>query len=671
MSTGIAATRELDRETSAERTGRVIASAATSILALDVILVVVTGGMSILTPGTRATPVAFAVRAILLAFAVIFRFRLLAPAARRLSAGRVMLILAVVPALYHLQITGRRITGDAVFYYVFTRSMVRDADVDFANEYEHYGLMSRGDHVVPTSTGHRRTIYAIGPGLLWVPFFLAADGLAAGMEAAGFDVDTSGYGPLHLNAVALGSFAYGIAALFVIHAFLRRHFGDRLAAGATLLLWWASFLPWYLSEQPLTSHAVSLLLVSVFFLLRQRGALDSDAGVLGIGLALGLAMCVRWQNGVYLLLPASDLLLSWRGGVPFARVARRGALIGASVFVGALPQMLAWKAIYDMYLLPYPPQGTDFVRPFRPYFLNTLFSSRHGLLSWTPVFWLCLTGLVALTRRRPRTFGILWAPLLIMTWVNAATGDWWAGGSFSNRRFDSLLPVFALGLAAFLERAVPFMRRRPSVALVGLVLGASLWSLTWTRAQQTGGVWGGLPPRFEARVLASATALSNDVGFPTTWPASWIFAARYRASPGAFDLAAGKYLFYRQNNLEGLADLGEAGDEALVLDGFSAPHRGGGVAYRRLEKAGRLIVTLDLPVTLAVSLHARTGTATPAQVTVEINGRAIGVANVSGDWNESRLQAPRALWQRGPNVITLRVDHPVEIDGLIFSRMER
>lgn len=661
----------IQEETAAERVSRLSLLVLCGVLALDLTLVVVTGGMSILTPGTRVTPAAFAIREVLLAVVILTRFRLLAPTSRRLSAGRAMLVLAVIPALYHLHVTGRRITGDAVYYYVFTRSMLRDADVDFANEYAHYDLMTRGDHVTPTNTGHRRTIYAIGPGLLWAPFFVAADGLAAGMEAAGFDVDTSGYGPLHLNAVALGSFAYGIAALFVIHAFLRRHFGDRLAAGATLLLWWASFLPWYLSEQPLTSHAVSLLLVSAFFLLRQRGALDSDGGSLALGLALGLAMCVRWQSGVYLLLPAVDLLLAWRDGTPFARVARRGGLIGVAVFIGALPQMLAWKAIYDLYLLPYPPQGTDFVRPFRPYLLNTLFSSRHGLLSWTPVFWPCLVGLFMLTRRRPRTFGILWAPLLIMTWVNAATGDWWAGGSFSNRRFDTLLPVFALGLAAFLERAVPFLRRRPSTALAALVLGAGLWSLTWTRAQQRGDAGSVMPTRFEARALGSAQALSNDIGFPTTWPASWIFAARYDASPGAFDLAAGKYLFYRQNNLEGLADIGEEGDGALVLDGFSAPRRDGGTTYRALEREGRILVTLDLPITLGIAVRARDGAGGTGRIEVEINGHRVGEVGVQPAWSEGPLQAPLDLWKRGPNVVTLRADHPADIDRVTFERIER
>ena len=117
-----------------------------------------------------------------------------------------------------------------------------------------------------------------------------------------------------------------------------------------------------------------------------------------------------------------------------------GALLLSSVFVGVLPQMLAWKALYGVFVLPAPPHGSDFLRLDHPYLLNTLFSSRHGLLSWTPVLGAGFLGFLPLLKRRPTLALPLLLPLLVMTWVNVCSGDWWAGGSFSNRRFDGLLP---------------------------------------------------------------------------------------------------------------------------------------------------------------------------------------------------------------------------------------
>jgi hypothetical protein len=650
---------------------RTFASAACAVLLADLVLIVVTGGTSILTPFSRPSPAAFVVRETLLALSLLVRFRVLAAAERRLSAGQVMLMLAVFPSLFHLHFIGRRITGDAVYYYVYTRSMVRDADLNFENEYAHYDLLKRGDFAVPTDTGYRRSIYSVGPGLLWAPFFVAADGLAAGLGAAGLEVNTSGYGPLHINAVALGSFTYGIAAVFLIQAFLRRHFGDRLAGGAALLLWWASFFQWYVAENPLTSHPSSALLVAAFFVLRQNGALSSSGGALALGLALGVGMSVRWQNGVYLLLPAVDLAIGLYHREPAAAVAKRGLLLGLGVFVGAMPQMLAWKAIYGEYLLPYPPHGADFVRLDRPFLLNTLFSSRHGLLSWTPVFWLSFLGLGILTRRDPRRFGILWAPVVIMTYVNACSGDWWSGGAFSNRRFDSLLPVFALGLAAFLQTAAGLVRRNPSSLLAALVLGGAAWNLTHVRALQKGELRPGAPRALEARALGSARALSDDVGFPTTWPASWIFAVRYDASPAVFDRAAGKYLFYRQNNLGGIADLGSEGDEALIIDGLTAPRQEGPISFRAFDATARLIVSLDVPETLDVEFTARADQATGASVQVALNGVTIGAFSLTSTWDTRRVQAPVELWKRGPNVVTLHPSSAVLLDRATFSRPTR
>ena len=174
----MAEVREEATEDPGQRRARLIAGVVCAFLAFDLTLIIVTGGASLLNPSDKVGVVGFVARELLLALAAAMRFRLLASSEKRLSAGKLFLGLAIIPVLFHVHFMGRRITGDAVYYYVYTRSMMRDADVDFANEYEHYALLTRGDFSVPTDTGHRRSIYSVGPGLLWTPFFAAADGLA-------------------------------------------------------------------------------------------------------------------------------------------------------------------------------------------------------------------------------------------------------------------------------------------------------------------------------------------------------------------------------------------------------------------------------------------------------------------------------------------------------------
>ena len=54
------------------------------------------------------------------------------------------------------------------------------------------------------------------------------------------------------------------------------------------------------------------------------------------------------------------------------------------------------------------------------------------------------------------------------------------------------------------------------------------------------------------------------------WPANWIFSLRHGLPADRYDLMVGKYLFFMQNNLGGVIDVGaEPGlDEALLGRGL-------------------------------------------------------------------------------------------------------
>ena len=203
-----------------------------------------------------------------------------------------------------------------------------------------------------------------------------------------------------------------------------------------MLLLYATFLFWYVVYEAAVSHALSFFAAALALAVWWPARRDLRPGrALVLGLVLGLGATVRWQNGVLLMLPAATLLLSLRQET--GATVRKGFLVLAAFAVGALPQMLAWKAIFGQYLLAEPPHGRDFLRLDHPYLLLTFFSSRHGLLYWTPVLWGGFLGFFLLFRRDRFTTLALAAPLVVMSYVNACSGDWWAGGSFSNRRFDS------------------------------------------------------------------------------------------------------------------------------------------------------------------------------------------------------------------------------------------
>jgi hypothetical protein len=564
-------------------------------------------------------------------------------------------------------------------YYPYVRSLWKDFDLDFTNEYEHYGLLERGDLRVLTKTGHRRSIFSIGPALVWSPFFLAGEAVARMQAAGGKAVDLSGYGPHHRNAVAFGSFALGFAALLLIRATLRRHFTEGIALGTTLLLWGATFLHWYMVQQPTMSHAASAFAASLVVWLwnsstdwlpvpaqsvasvvvasgrlRQRSLFPRP---LCLGLALGLAMCIRWQNGVLLILPAMDLAAAaWRKDRPWKALVAASFLLAAGVLVAAFPQMAAWHALYGEWLLRNPPHGPDFLRLTHPFFWETLFSSRHGLLSWTPVFWAGYAGMALLLWRRDRTAAALAVPLVLMTYVNFCSGDWWAGGSFSNRRFDSLLPILAFGIAASAAFAVRAVARRPSLAAAAVAVAAVSWNGALMAQVRRGLVPRDATVSFANLAGGSAEAVEDAVGFPTTWPASWLFAARHHVAPGQFDAVVGKYMFYRQGNLAGRVEVGGEAHRGLLDTGFARAEARDGRPCRRLLRDARVFTPLDVAegFEVVVDVHAEA----PGSIAVAVNGQSAGSVLLAPGWNSAALAAPMTFFRDGVNEITLGSDAP-------------
>ena len=598
-------------------------------------------------------PAALAAIAILLAW----------PRTRPRARGTAVLLLLLLPTLVHFHAAGGRISGDGVSYYVYVRSLARDADLDFTNEYTHYGLITREDIAIPTRTGMRRSIFAVGPALAWLPFFAVGETVARAATLLGATVDLSGYGPYHVNAVALGSLLLGFAAVLLIHAVAARHFDPGIALLTAGSAWLATFLYWYMVQQPTMSHAPSVFGAALVVWLWDRDREPrTPAGFLLLGLAIGLAMCLRWQNAVLGLLPLFDLVRGRRRGLRTGLVA--AAALAAGALLGALPQMAAWRVLYGEWVLLDPPHGADFLRLGRPFVLETLFSSRHGVLSWTPVLWLGYLGFWPLLRGRRDLALPLLVPAAAMTYVNMCSGDWWAGGSFSNRRFDSLLPVLAPAVAASLEWMTMTVARRPVLvpaAVAGLAAVANVSMLEAARARGAAA-----PITLADAVGSGAERLAAVAGSPPAWPASWLFAARHRLPPGQYDLLVGRYLFYRQNNLQGRIDLGGPGDAAMLGEGWGPAASRDGVESRPLHGRGRVLAPLDVPEDIDVTVRAQADTATRMQL--EVNGDLAGVFAVAPGWTEHRVAVPRRHWRRDLNEVVLAADGAVWVDAVDFLR---
>jgi hypothetical protein len=569
-----------------------------------------------------------------------------------------------------------RLDADAVEYYSHLRSLYFDGDVDFANEFAHFGILTRWDKSQPTVTGHRRTVFSVGPALLWMPFYAGGDLLARARQ----DVQ-DGYSPAHIRAVCLGSLVYGVLGLLLVHRVLEDRFAPPVPFWTTLLLGYATFLFWYMAYEPVMSHAPSFFLAALALRLwwgRGAGLAPGRAALLG--LVVGIATVVRWQNALLLVLPLSTLVLERER--PARAAASAAALLGAFA-LALVPQLLVFKAVYGTYLLGHPAQGRDFLHLTRPALLETFFSSRHGLLFWTPVLWAGFLGLVGLFARDWQTGGrldkdrwtavLLALPILVMSYTNTSSGDWWAGGSYSNRRFDSTLPFLALGIGATLAALRRLAARRPGAVLAAGGAALVLWNVLFMEQYRRGAIPRDDTVSFARVAFNGADVLAAAVGSPVAWPANWIFSLRHGLPPDRYDLMVGKYLFFMQNNLGGVIDVGaDPGlDQALLGEGWGVRTPCAGAVdgvCRPVEGRARLFAALDAPETLDVTVRA----GGPGRVRVLVNGAAVAERALAAGLEDVTARVPGARWRSGLNEVAIEADAgaTAAVDRLVFRRLE-
>ena len=612
---------------------------ALGLLVADLCLTVLSGGFSIYGPvGVAGFWARIAVSLGLLAL----RYHECGSGTNPRWYGYFAILLLCLPLL-HLR--AYRLRGDGMWYYAYARSLAFDRDLDFSNEYPRLGVEQfRGSQPV-RETGLPRNTFPIGAGLLWIPF-LALGHLGAGLRNFhGQSTAYDGFTDPYLHAVALGGLVIGWLGLLVLDRLLRRWFSPGTAfAGATGAVL-GSFLFWYVAYQPIYTHAPSFLLATIFIERWVRGSKrPKDFAILG--LLLGVAACVRWQNALLGFLPLWTLF-----GMVLerARLAIRNAgALAAAFLVTFTPQLMAWKILFGRFYVGVP-LGEDYMRWSQPFLGEVLFSSRHGLFSWSPILLFATVGLLFFLRREPR-LGIPLALLLAgLTYVNGSVADWWAGGSFGARRFDSAIPIFALGLATAMNGAIGFMRRRPGVVLGLVLIGVVAVNVLFMEQYRKGKIDVDGTISWETAAGGMLEDFFDGVGYPFSFPVNWAFALRYGRPKTQYDLLVGKYLFHWHRNLGGLIDLGET-DPPFIGNGWSSvtdwEERRREVRLAISEPAGVFVPT-DRPETLRILVEcAAPQGAEPRWIEVWLNGERLGKFRPGERMTEHRLLAPARWWRR-------------------------
>jgi hypothetical protein len=390
------------------------------------------------------------------------------------------------------------IHGDGVGYYALARAIIIQHDLRFerdwleANPATRASLVRADGMIQPeeyTKTGHLDNHFSVGPAVLWTPFLVVTHVAILSLNGLGLHLSSDGFGLPYRMTGAFATALYGFVGLFLSFCMASKYFRADLAGLATIGIWFGSSLPVYQYLNPFWSHAHSVFAVAFFlwYWMRTRGNRNPGQWVV-LGVLSGLMVDVYYPNGVFLLLP---LLESVAAYVKFLRKdpndwrnCRRLFLADLVFFVAfvvaLLPTLLTRWIIYGS-----PWQVGAYASmewQWRsPVLLQVLFSSDHGLVSWTPIVIPAVLGLHFL-RRRDRELGNYLILVIIAFYYVIASYPMWDGiSSFGNRFFISLTPVFIIGMASTLNEIYQVFRggRRVFIGTCAAVALIIVWNLAF------------------------------------------------------------------------------------------------------------------------------------------------------------------------------------------------
>ena len=379
--------------------------------------------------------------------------------------------------------------ADEIEYFAYLHSAVFDHDLDFGNEYAHFyaqdpaglaGFKATFLEIREPLTGRPINFAPLGTALLWAPAYLLAHGGVLVARALGATVAADGFSRPYVMAVCYASWAYGMAALLLLHRALVRFggFAEPAAAWATAAVLWGTPLLYYVTLGPGFSHAVSLFAITLllWLTLRFRGDELTFARAAALGATGGLAALVREQDGLFLAVPALVIALDGLRQRRALHALVRLLTVGASAVIVFLPQLLAYRAINGRFG---PSHLVARKMSFAgPHVLSVLFDPAHGLFVWAPLLLLAAAGLVVAVVRARRGDPVplaLALGLLLQIWINGSVESWTQAGAFGSRRFVGATPLLAWGLAALLAAALPRLDRR--AVAVGL-LAFAWWNVS-------------------------------------------------------------------------------------------------------------------------------------------------------------------------------------------------
>lgn len=321
----------------------------------------------------------------------------------------------------------------ATFYYHFdTRQMPADLDIQ-----------TGGGFSIDTLNNKIDTKYTYGVALLASPFFLTS-GLIS--EITGYDTE-NGLSMLFMRMMSLAAVVYLILGLWFLKKFLDHYFRQAVSFFVITLIFLGTNLFYYALIDGMMSHVYSFFLFALFLFALKR-FLDSSSRRWFILLCItfSLVVLIRPTNIIIGL-----LFFTWDAASPaewrnrFRQFLKPSKILVFLVilFVLILPQLIYWKYLSGNWI-HFSYRGEGFTNWSDPRILEVLFSPVNGLLTYTPLMFFFIGGIILMIFRNKQNGWLVAGFFILVTLLCASWKMWYFGCSYGQRSYIEYFTILAI-----------------------------------------------------------------------------------------------------------------------------------------------------------------------------------------------------------------------------------
>lgn len=421
---------------------------------------------------------------------------------RSIDAGQILLgVLFVLSLIVSLP---RVYATDEVQYYAWLRSVWFDGDVDFANEYSTFAQLNPNSGItesilktdrIRAKTGLYGNIAPVGSALLWAPWFIAADLLLRGLHLLeiSLDIPADGYSWPYQRAISYASAVYAFIGLLITYRIAQQWSSVFSARLATLGIWLATPLVFYMTIQMPFAHANGFFVTTCFiysWLVTQQKPHSIKWWAL-LGISAGGMFLVREQLILFAILPATSVLMTLIRHIRTTQIRVLGPDVRAWAMAAICAIAMLMPQISAYWLVNGEPRPASEVSGklnlCSPHAIDTLVDFdttpepicnvgpepvkiqpfSRGALVWSPILAFALLGLGLFAYRIPHIGVPFLLAFMLQVWINGAFGTTWhLSGAFGFRRLIECSALFVVGLAYLLTKIE--QRVHWSVLVVGV-----------------------------------------------------------------------------------------------------------------------------------------------------------------------------------------------------------